>query len=298
MLGLATGDALGAPLEFQPPGTFMPVTDMTGGGTFGLKPGYWTDDTAMALCLAESLIECDGFNAADQMNKYLKWFRTGYNSSTGECFDIGHTTMQSLMRYEKTRNPFSGSGRADTAGNGSLMRLAPVPLFYAADPELAIRFSAESSRTTHACTEAVDACRYFAGLIIGALGNLPKETILSPLYSPIGDLWKQESLCPAIRNIAAGSFKDRQPPDIRGTGYVADTLETALWAFCRTESFEEGMLASVNLGDDADTTGAVYGQLAGAYYGVTAIPERWLDRLHKKDHIGSLAEKLLKHSRP
>ncbi len=297
LLGLATGDALGAPLEFMTPGTFEPVIDMTGGGTFNLSPGYWTDDTSMALCLAESLIECDGFNAADQMNKYLKWFRTGYNSSTGECFDIGNTTRQALLRYEKTRNPYSGSDRADTAGNGSLMRLAPVPLFFAGDPALAIRLSADSSRTTHANIETVDACRYFAGLIIGALRNIPKYELLSDCYSPTGDQWKTLRLCRNILKIARGSYKIKDPPEIQGTGYVVNTLEAVLWAFHRTESFEEGMLKIVNLGNDADTTGAIYGQLAGAYYGVKAIPERWLDRLYNKDLIGGLAEKLLKSHR-
>ena len=146
LIGLAVGDALGAPVEFCAPGTFEPVTTMRGGGSFGLQAGFWTDDTSMALCLAESLTETGGFDPADQMRRYCRWYRDGHLSSTGQCFDIGNTTAGALSRFEKTKEPYSGSDRKNTAGNGSLMRLAPVPLFYEADPVLAIRHAADSSR--------------------------------------------------------------------------------------------------------------------------------------------------------
>ncbi len=292
LLGLAVGDALGAPIEFMSPGTFEPVTDMTAGGAFGLEPGYWTDDTSMALCLAESLIECKGFNAADQMDRYLKWFRNGYMSSTGNCFDIGNTTRAALLLFERTRNPYSGSDRGDTAGNGSLMRLAPVPLFFANDPFQAIHYSAESSRTTHANIEALDACRYFSGLIIGALKGATKDEILSECYHPSRKPWQVDDLCGSILHVARGSFKIKEPPEIEGSGYVVKTLEASLWAFHRTDSFEEGLLKVINLGDDADTTGAVYGQLAGACYGISRIPEKWLSRLYEKEMIHGFADKL------
>ena len=149
LLGLAAGDAVGTVAEFKPRGSFPPVTDMTGGGPFRLQPGQWTDDTSMALCLADSLIACGGFDAADQMSRYVRWWREGYLSSTGACFDIGNATRDALSRYRDTGEPFAGSTDPYSAGNGSLMRLAPAPLFFASDPELAIRMSAESSRTTH-----------------------------------------------------------------------------------------------------------------------------------------------------
>src|ERR1700740_1470387 len=168
LLGLA-GDALGTTLEFKPPGHFVPLADMIGGGPFHLEPGQWTDDTCMALCLAESLIEKRGFDAKDQLDRYCLWYEHGHLSSTGRCFDIGNTVLNALETYRRTGNPFSGSESPDTAGNGSLMRLAPIPLFFASDPKRAIHYAGENFRTSHGTTGAVEACRYFAGLLVGAL---------------------------------------------------------------------------------------------------------------------------------
>lgn len=293
LIGLAVGDALGTTLEFREPGSFAPIEDMVGGGPFNLEPGQWTDDTAMALCLAESLVECQGFDPADQMERYLRWYREGYMSSTGICFDIGATVRAALARYERTREPYCGSTDPRTAGNGSLMRLAPVPLFYARRPREAIEKAAESSRTTHGALEAVDACRYLAALIMGALRGASKEEILSPYYSPEPGIWEEVPLASGIAVIAAGSYKRRNPPEIRGSGYVVATLEAALWAFYRSNSFREGALMAVNLGEDADTTGAVYGQLAGAYYGEEGIPGEWRARIARRELIRNLAEKIL-----
>src|SRR5262250_3310607 len=123
LLGLAVGDAVGTTLEFRQPGSFDPLDDMVGGGPFGLKPGQWTDDTSMALCLAASLIECGRFDTHDQMVRYVRWWRDGYMSSAGECFDIGTTTHAALAKFEATGNPIAGSTDPHKAGNGSLMRL-------------------------------------------------------------------------------------------------------------------------------------------------------------------------------
>lgn len=292
LLGLATGDALGTTLEFRPPGTFEPITDMIGRGPFGLQPGQWTDDTSMALCLAASLIETGGFDPLDQMQRYVRWFREGYMSSTGECFDIGNTTHDALAHYERFGDPFAGSTNPNAAGNGSLMRLAPVPMRYAASPQEAIDRSAESSMTTHGAPECVDACRYYAGLLVGALNGVDKEMLLSPRYCPVDGLWQSSPLARKIDEIAAGSLKRKEPPAIRGTGYVVDTLEAALWAFHGTDNFHEGALKVVNLGDDADTTGAVYGQLAGAHYGAEAIPPEWRAKLTMRAEIEQMAERL------
>ena len=295
LLGLAVGDALGTTLEFRRPGTFEPIDDMVGGGPFRLEPGQWTDDTSMALCLATSLLECGGFDAADQMQRYVRWWREGYMSSTGSCFDIGNTVSAALARFVEDGDPYAGSTNPRSAGNGSLMRLAPVPMFYAGDAAEAIAMAAESSKTTHQAPEAVDACRYFTGLLVGALRGVDKESLLSPGYCPVEGLWEREPLAEQIARVAGGSFKDRNPPDIRGTGYVVQSLEAALWAFHRSDSFREGALLAVNLGDDADTTGAIYGQIAGAHYGAQAIPAAWLQKLTMAAEITSLADQL--HSR-
>jgi len=292
MLGLAAGDALGTTLEFAAPGTFEPIGDMGGGGPFRLQAGEWTDDTSMALCLAESLVACGGFDAAEQMNRYRRWREEGYLSSTGECFDIGNTVAAALDRYIEDGDPYAGSTHPHRAGNGSLMRLAPIPLAFRHDPDQAIECAGLMSRTTHGAPEAVDACRYYAGLIVGALQGTSKAELMHPLFHPALGQWPAGSLSPAIEEVARGSFSQRTPPEIRGTGYVVASLEAALWAFTTTENFRTGALAAVNLGDDADTTGAVFGQLAGAYYGAGGVPEGWRAKLCMGAKITELADGL------
>jgi ADP-ribosylglycohydrolase len=165
-------------------------------------------------------------------------------------------------------------------------------LFYASRPEEAVERSAESSRTTHGAATAVDACRYLGALISGAVNDASKEELLSEHYAPSPGYWEKNPLEPEIDEVANGSFKRKEPPEIKGSGYVVRSLEAALWAFHRSDSFEEGGLLAVNLGDDADTTAAVYGQLAGAFYGEGAIPEPWRAKLAHRHLIEDLAEKL------
>jgi len=268
LLGLAVGDALGATNEFtsHPP----PIDDMVGGGPFDLEPGQWTDDTSMALCLADSLIACAGFDARDQMDRYVRWWREGENSVRGRCFDIGITTRKALDRYRQTGDPFAGDTDPYTAGNGSLMRLAPVPIFYHLDPAALNRCAADSSRTTHAAPEAVEACVTYARLIAAALRGASKEEIfhLLPAWSPT----------PSAR--------------LKPTGYVVDSLETALNCFHSTGDFRDGCLMAANLGGDSDTIAAIFGQLAGAFYGESGIPAAWLERLAWRAEIAARAEKL------
>ena len=291
LLGLAVGDALGTTLEFKRPGTFAPLVDLVGGGPFGLEPGQWTDDTSMALCLGESLLACRGADARDQVQRYCRWWREGHLSATGRCFDIGVTVRGALGRFLADGDPLAGSTDPQTAGNGSLMRLAPVPLFFAKmGAREAVARAAESSRTTHGAAAAVDACRYMAALIVGALAGASKDELLSPRYAP--ELWADEPLDPAVEAVAAGSSRPKPDAAIKGSGYVVASLEAALGAFARAGAFEEGALLAVNLGDDADTTGAVYGQLAGAFYGETGIPARWLEKLHWRTDITAMAGRL------
>ena len=292
ILGLAVGDAMGVPLEFTDPGTFEPVNDMIGGGPFHLEPGMWTDDTSLALCLAESLSKTGKFDPVDQLSRYLQWYNEGHLSVNGKCFDIGNTTCQALMTFEETGEPYPGPDHERSAGNGSLMRLAPIPLFFMSEPLKALEISARSSRTTHNHPLAVDACRYMGGLIHGALIGKSKKEILSPQYSPVPGYWEENPLLGELEEVASGSFKNKEPPEIRGRGFVVKSLEAALWAFHKTETFEEGCLLAVNLGEDADTTGAIYGQLAGAYYGKNGIPSKWIKSLIKIDLIESITDRL------
>jgi ADP-ribosyl-[dinitrogen reductase] hydrolase len=289
LLGLAVGDAVGTTLEFKPRGSFKPITDMTGGGPFHLEPGQWTDDTSMALCLASSLVERGEFDPTDQMARYVRWKDEGYWSSNGHCFDIGNATGAALARFKRTRDPFSGSADPRSAGNGSIMRLAPVPMFFAADMAKAVHYSAESSRTTHAAAECLDACRLFGAMLVRALNGFAREEVL------LGDA-RTFSGSPAVEAIARGDYRAKGETAISGSGYVVKSLEAALWCFDQTESYEQAVLRAANLGDDADTTAAVCGQIAGAFYGVTGIPQRWLGTLAMRGEIDALASKLFAHS--
>ena len=285
LLGLAAGDAVGTTVEFRRRGTFETVTDMTGGGPFHLQPGQWTDDTSMALCLASSLVECGGFDPYDQMKRYLNWRDLGYWSSTGRCFDIGNTTSAALSHFQQTGEAFSGSTSPHAAGNGSLMRLAPVPLYFYPDREQAVFFAGESSRTTHAAAECVDACRLFADMLCRALDGADKAAIL--FNSDPGLV-----ASPAIKAIALGDYQAKTVDQIDGSGYVVRSLEAALWCFWTTDSFAAAILAAANLGNDADTTAAICGQIAGAFYGESGIPAAWLEKLAMADEIRKLADQL------
>jgi ADP-ribosylglycohydrolase len=295
LLGLATGDAVGTTVEFRSPGSFALIDDMIGGGPFRLAPGQWTDDTSLALCLAESLVEREGFDPIDQLERYLRWYDTGYLSSTGYRFDVGDTTKAALEHFRSTRDANSGPTGPRTASNGSIMRLAPVALFYACHPGEAIERCAESSRTTHGATASVDGCRYLGALRVGALQGTGKAKLLADHFGP-PSYWRRHPLVPEIDEIAAASFKQGDPPTIESTGYVVKCLEAALWGFHHGESFREGVLLAVNLGGDADTTGAVFGQLAGAYYGAQAIPKAWRAKLAHRELIESLADRLFELS--
>ncbi len=292
LIGLAAGDALGTTVEFERRGDFPPLTDIVGGGPFDLLPGQWTDDTSMALCLAQSLVDKKEFDPKDQLKKYLNWYQNGYMSSTGKCFDIGITTSKALREFskegtlERPDNPYE-------AGNGSLMRLVPVSLFYSSSLEEAMNKSALSSKTTHGSQEAADACRFFAFLIYNCINN-PKSTKeeLLNLYSI--EKWNEkfEPLSSKIESIADRVYFQKEMKNINSSGYVVTSLEAALWSFYTTNSFKEGALKAANLGDDADTVAAIYGQIAGVFYGYQGIPEEWRNKLYNLTLIESLANQL------
>jgi ADP-ribosyl-[dinitrogen reductase] hydrolase len=281
LLGLAVGDAVGTTLEFKPRTAVKPISDMVGGGPFGLKPGQWTDDTSMALCLGHSLLECRGFDPGDQMRKYVAWRDSGYMSSTGAYFDIGNATNAALGRFQRTGNPVAGSVDPGSAGNGSIMRLAPVPILYHRDLDAATRLAVESSRTTHGAPECLESSAFLSRALVRAIRGAPKEVILFGDDRPYHE--------PSVRAIAAGQYRSLVVGQIRGTGYVIDCLSAALWCFMRADSYEAAVLQAANLGDDADTTAAVCGQLAGAFYGRAGIPIRWRERVFMGAEIQRLA---------
>jgi ADP-ribosyl-[dinitrogen reductase] hydrolase len=241
----------------------------------------------MALCLAESLIRCDAFDPRDQMNRYANWYQHGYWSSTGACFDIGVATRGAIHTYLVTGEPLAGNTDPNSAGNGSIMRLAPVALRFAGKPELQA-MAVLSSRTTHAAGECLDACRLLAVALERALAGYDKTEVL--------DLAAIEVSSQRLRDIAAGGYRSATRDQVRGTGYVVDSLEAALWCFHQHDTFAGAVLEAANLGDDADTTAAVVGQLAGAFYGEAGIPAAWLARVHRGDEIAALADGLLQRN--
>ncbi|NOQ94693.1 MAG: ADP-ribosylglycohydrolase family protein [Methylophaga sp.] len=286
LLGLACGDAVGTTLEFKPRDRFKSITDMIGGGKFRLEAGQWTDDTSMALCLAESLIERQGFDAKDQMQRYWKWVNEGYYSCKPHAFGIGKTIINALLSFNKTGEAYSGSTSPTTAGNGSIMRLAPVVLYYYPDYEQSIYHAGESSKTTHGAEECVLACQLLASVIFNALAGKDKHTTL--FTHKLDD----EKYPETISSLMRGDYCQKSRDEIKGSGYVIESLEAALWCFYSTDNFKDAILLAANLCDDADTTAAICGQVAGAYYGVKGIPQNWLDKLAMMDDIVDLSENI------
>jgi ADP-ribosyl-[dinitrogen reductase] hydrolase len=282
LLGLAVGDALGTTLEFRRRDTYAPLTDIVGGGPFHLSAGEWTDDTSMAICLAESLIAFPDLDERDLMDRFVRWRDHGENSVNGSCFDIGPTTSNALDHYLRTKNPIAGSRQANSAGNGSLMRLAPIALRWHRDPDAAMIGARRQSLTTHAADAAVEACAFFAKLLVLGIATGSKSAVIAQASSPNVD----------VNAVAGGSWK-RDRDDIRSTGYVIDTLEAALWSVSQSSSFEDAVLLAANLGDDADTVAAVTGQLAGSIWGITGTPKRWLAVLAQRERIEDLGRQLI-----
>jgi ADP-ribosyl-[dinitrogen reductase] hydrolase len=284
LLGLAVGDAIGTALEFTARDRRPALTDMVGGGPFRLKAGEWTDDTAMALALADSLAADHRLEEADLMRRFVHWHERGEYSCTGTCFDIGITTREALSRWKRSGDPIAGSIDPRTAGNGSLMRLAPVAIRHWRDRALLRDVAARQSRTTHAAPEAVDACVAYAEVLADAIEGRCRSEVLR----------RRPARCAgAIGSIMAGSWRGKPRKQIHASGYVAHSLEASLWCVGRTASFEEAVLLAANLCEDADTTAAITGQLAGALYGAGAIPQCWLERLAWEPRIREMAARIV-----
>ena len=289
LLGLAIADALGAAVEFKRPGTFAEVTGYRGGGPHGLAPGELTDDTSMALALANSIASV-GWDIDDQARRYLAWYEKGWYSVNGRCFDIGMTCRSALSRFARTGNAkTSGDPSEHACGNGSIMRLAPVPIRYAdLYPDRLLELAGlltESSLPTHASPQCLSACAYLGMVLAALIQGLDREQVLDANWKGLRDLREVHAFHREIADVAEGSFRRKKPPQIVGSGYVVKSLEAALWAFHDAKDFREAVLRAVNLGDDADTTGAVCGQLAGAYWGESGIPQDWREGLARKDMI-------------
>ncbi|PEQ12685.1 hypothetical protein B2G71_10285 [Novosphingobium sp. PC22D] len=286
LLGLAVGDAVGTTLEFKARDSYPLHCDMTGGGPFRLAPGEWTDDTAMALALADSLRGRDDLDETELMRRFLAWRDHGEYAHNGTCFDIGATTSAALTRFKRSGNPIAGSTDPATAGNGSLMRLAPVAIRFhrSEDRDKLIDVAARQSRTTHAAPEAVEACVAFAQMLADAIAGRPLLQVLRS--HPTGTTGRIAAIC-------EGSWRGKRRHEVHASGYVAHSLEASLWSIGRSGTYRQAVLTAANLGDDADTTAAITGQLAGAAWGASAIPEEWLKRLASRRKIEAMTDTLL-----
>lgn len=286
LLGLAVGDAVGTTLEFSPRDSKPRLTDMIGGGPFGLRPGEWTDDTSMALALGDSLLTGERLDAKDLMQRFVRWWRHGDYSCLGTCFDIGITTREALATFLETGDPIAGSTDPRSAGNGSLMRLAPVVLHGLAIGELGGTTAAvEQSKTTHGAQACLDSCGGFAFRLYLAVTGKARSFLFDFKVHEAGDA--------TIGQIFEGAWRGKRRESIKSSGYVAHSLEAALWCVARTGNFRDAVLLAANLGEDADTTAAITGQLAGALYGSSGIPSHWLEQLAWRDKIQDLAWHLI-----
>jgi ADP-ribosyl-[dinitrogen reductase] hydrolase len=293
LLGVAMGDALGMPLEGAPRDAHI-VSDYEAGGPFQLERGQWTDETSMTCCVAYSLLKSGGFDPAHQLLCLSYWYRyAAYSSAENRVVDIGSTVKRALDAFLASGQLNPQSADPPSAGNASLTRLLPIVLYYYDDFEQCLHYAQQSSRLTHTAHEAIDACRYLAALLFGALRGESKSTLLAPYYTPVAGYWERFPLWPAIDSIARGEYQTLPRDQVKSSPYVVHTLEAALWAFHRTGDFRSGALEAVNLAGDADAAGAVFGQIAGAHYGEMTMPYQWVRWLESSHGFYHFAQDLL-----
>lgn len=256
--GLVVGDCLGAPIQFTGKDRHQHITEMVPCSCFSTPPGYWTDDSSMAFCVAESIERKREYDLRDIANNFVRWYEDGFWSSLDYAFDVGTATATACVEIRDGHTLCNGS--EESQGNGSIMRLAPSYIWNYGQPDHIMMYGV--SDLTHA-SKAIHA-------VIDRMAHICDEHLLEQ------------------RTKVSSIYRDRD--EVNNSGWAVSTLQAALWAFETTESFEDGMIAAVNLGGDADSIGAVYGQIAGAYYGYDAIPERWLAAVKERECVNSLIE--------
>ena len=290
LLGGIVGDAFGSPYQFRPRGSYDITPDMEPCTCFEVPAGAFTDDGAMMLCLARSLTVRGGFDEVDQMRRYHRWLEEGYMSSVDEAFDIGGTTTVAVTEWAATRpavGPF-GLTDEDSKGNGGIMRLGPILVFYHERHDECVEYARRSSAVTHATVECMDCAALMAHVLFKLLNGATRAEAL--------DNADFEVSTPVVRALCAGEYKAKTRDQISTSGYVAHTLKAALWALHRAESYEDGVMTLARMGSDVDMVCCVFGQLAGALWGAGAVPERWVDALLKKDMVVAVVQGLVKAS--
>jgi ADP-ribosyl-[dinitrogen reductase] hydrolase len=284
-LGLAIGDALGSPIQFQNRDTYEPIIGYRSGGVYQTPAGHWTDDTSMALCLAETLIEHQQYDPTDFGNRLVRWVEDGYNSSMPKCFDIGKTTLTAIGNFRRSGPDDCGETGEYSKGNGSIMRLAPVPIFHRGNPERAETASVWQGSFTHNNTVTANACYLLCHLLLEGYSSGSKDNV----FDTLAELTFHADL----EEITQQTYRTKLREDVLSDGYVVSTLEAALWAVWNTGTFEEAILLAVNLGHDADTVGAVTGQIAGAIYGYASIPAHLITGLYDAERLLDVGNRLV-----
>ena len=257
--GLVVGDCLGSPIQFTGKDSHPHITEMVPCLVFNTPAGCWTDDSSMAFCIAESLSRLGKYDLRDIANNFVRWYDEGFWSSLPYAFDIGGATSDAVYYIKRgsLRN-----GAEDSQGNGSIMRFAPSYIWNYGNADR--RILHEISDLTHNSGKVREN--------VDLMAQICDEHMLGN------------------RTIVKSIYKSRD--DVNNSGWVVSTLQAALWAFENTETFEDGMIAAVNLGGDSDSIGAVFGQIAGVYYGFQAIPQRWINAVKDHEKINVLIESL------
>jgi ADP-ribosylglycohydrolase len=287
LLGAALGNALGVTNDMRSTKNVIPISDISGGGIFSIPVGGWTDETAMLLCVTESLVQMRRFDARDVADRFLRWWREAYLTCNGRVYEVGSTTRMALFTYLQTGNPLCGISMPSAAGNGSVTRIAPVALFYLQAPTEMLRYTELNSMITHGNATAIDACRYAAWVLsLYAQGVEKKQALALD--------WPYAPLSPDIAEVARGSYRHKTYDQIQTSIDMSETLEAALWALWHCDDFASGALALANLGGFTESGGQLYGELAGVVYGERNLPPLWLEKLQKRDEIAWLAEELLR----
>jgi ADP-ribosylglycohydrolase len=290
ILGHAVADALGVPAEFSSRSklTKSPVTDMKGYGTYPVPAGSWSDDTSMSLA-ALDVIAGGKLDWDAVMSGFGEWYYNDKYTPTGILFDVGTTCSIAIDNYFKRHKSIGECGLSDARsnGNGSLMRIHPFSLMAYFDSGMRSDFDSmieTASALTHAHERSILACKIYTLILFALLDNPAKDSVYLAL-SAAAKSYKSSPEYATYNRIFSPDFAKTPQEEIRSSGYVVDTLEAAIWCLLTTDSYRECVLQAVNLGDDTDTVAAIAGGLAGALYGYSSIPQKWLDTLIKREYI-------------
>ncbi|MCR5188961.1 MAG: ADP-ribosylglycohydrolase family protein [Treponema sp.] len=302
LYGAIVADALGVPVEFKDRDYLKknPVKDMIGYGTYHLPKGSWSDDSSMMLCLADSIGKLKGIDYEDIMKRFWDWFKHSKYTPDHKTFDIGRTCHAAIYNFHQGVEPLEcGLKTERDNGNGSLMRIAPLPLYLfklfgdnAMEKEESFELIHNISRLTHAHYISLIGCDIYCSLMIEILNGSKKEEILKNALPKIGEYVRHNPHYASALNtydrITHRSFYNLSEDKIKSSGYVVDTLEAAIWCFFNSDNYHDCVLKAVNLGSDTDTVACVAGSIAGLYYG--SIPESWTKEIRNKKLVDKVIE--------